>query len=612
MPLAARRSPSPELPAVTPSDPAGIPVLLVTTDDMLWAQFSAAVPEMRLEQHDSVPDLVSAWNASRAAVVVVDARVDADLTAPLQQLREHSHRLVPVALVDDRTAQAVMKFGLAGALHGQIQDTFEPERTRSVLTRGREEAAARSMAEGDQPARARTAVRASPPAGRAVTLAAGGIAVAIIVVAAVTWWRHSPAPAPVTPAGTAPAASAIARPTPPAAAAAPAPEASTLDARAPAAADDLETVLGNARRAMRDKQYTEPEDASALLYFRAALALDPANGEARQGIDRIAEVLIGRADVALMARDFPLALRSLEVARNLRPENPRIAALDAQVGQRQREYAVTQVEAALQANAFDRSTTLLKQAEHAGSVTPAQAEQLRERLAKREAAFGIANLIRLTQTRMNQGRLLQPDNDSARYYLAELGTTGAQESATEIAKLRAEFQRRLQVEARAAASQARWSDAEALMAELRNTGAPASQLSTLEAEIAQSREQSRNAAAAREAAATAAAAARAATVKAAPAEIVKPPRLARALSVQYPTRARISGKSGWVDVEFMVNVAGTPENVHVAAADPVREFDTAALDAVRQAHFEPARTADGTAVAMASRLRVRFALDSAK
>jgi protein TonB len=121
------------------------------------------------------------------------------------------------------------------------------------------------------------------------------------------------------------------------------------------------------------------------------------------------------------------------------------------------------------------------------------------------------------------------------------------------------------------------------------------------------------AAAAREAAAAAAAAtARSAAVKAAPAESTRPPHLAGALSVKYPTSARISGKQGWVDVEFMVNAAGTAESVHITAADPAREFDAAALEAVRQARFEPARTADGTAVAMASRLRVRFALDAAQ
>jgi TonB family protein len=623
MPLAARRSPGPDLPAVNPSETTGVPVLLVTSDDMLWAQFSAAVPDVRLEQHDTVPDLVSAWDPSRAAVVVIDARVDADLTARLQELREHSQRLVPVALVDDRTAQAVMKFGLAGALHGQILDTFDPARTHEVLTRSREEAQARSVADGDASAAAPSAVRTPPPAGRAVSLIAGGIAVAMIIVAAATWWRHTPPAAPVTAAAPAPTTVAIDRPALPAAdataapdaiaapAAAPAPDAPQFEAHATATPDDLESLLGEARRAMRDKQYTEPENANALGYFNAALALDPANGEARQGIDRIAEVLIGRAEVALTARDFPAAMRALELARNIRPDNPRIAALDAQVGQRQREYALTQIEAALQANSFERGTALLKQAEHAGSVTPAQAEQLRDRLTKRQAAFGIANLIRLTQTRLSQGRLLQPENDSARYYLAELTTSGGPESATDIARLRGDFLHRLQTEARAAASQGRWPDVEALLGELRTDGAPAPQLATLEAELTQTREQARIAAAAREAAA-AAATARAAAAKAAPAESIKPPHLARALSVKYPTSARVSGKQGWVDVEFMVNVSGTAEGVRVAAADPAREFDAAALEAVRQARFEPARTADGTAVEMPGRLRVRFALDSAK
>ena len=53
---------------------------------------------------------------------------------------------------------------------------------------------------------------------------------------------------------------------------------------------------------------------------------------------------------------------------------------------------------------------------------------------------------------------------------------------------------------------------------------------------------------------------------------------------------------------------GRAQNVRATAAEPSAMFDASAVNAVRRARFEPARTADGAAVSMPSRLRVRFAL----
>ena len=611
MSLAATRAQSPSLTASSPVDATGAAVLLVTTDDMVWTQFSAAVPELRLEQHDTVADLIGSWDADRAAVVIVDIRIGTDLGPALRQLSEFSRRLVPIALVDQRSAPVAAKFLGSGGLHGQILDSFEPAGTRTAIARGRAEASARSGAAGVSPAPKRTKV--SPR----VLLGAGATLLAIAVTAAVLLWPRS---TPKAPAVKASAATASA-PQPKAAVAksAPSPEkepppaAAARDSESRAAnasADDLEKLLGDARRAMVEKRYVEPESGSALAAFRAVLAIDAANGEARQGIDRIAEVLVGRAEAAITARDFPAALRALEGARNLRPEHPRLAALDTQIGQKVREFSSTQIEAALQANAIDRAASLLKQAERAGNVTPGQAEQLRERLAKRQAAAGVANSMRLAQARLAQGRLLEPSGDSAMRYVSELAGNPDPENAAEIARLRAELLRRLQADAHTAGVQGRWNEADALLGGLRTAGAPATQINAVEADLAQAKEQARNAAAAREAAAAAVRVAAAQAAASAPPTVVTPPRLRKTLSVQYPESARAAGRQGWVDIDLTVNADGVAENPRIAAAEPPREFESAALRAVRAARFEPGRAADGTAVAATLRLHVRFTLES--
>jgi TonB family protein len=603
MSVAAQRIPEPDRVQPQVAEAAGVPVLLVTTDDQLWAQLSAAVPELRLEQHDTVPDLVAGWDAARAAVVVIDARLGADVVASVRGLVAHSRLLVPVALIDERGTRNVDKLGLAGILNGQIHDSFEPDRTRSVLARARSEALARIERAHGQTARIVAPSRAWPPSRRRVLAAGAALLLLVAATAAVLLW---PAPAPTPSAGvTAPP------PRPPAALATPqlaaVPAAPVRESRANPSADDVERLLADARRAMADKRYVEPENASALAAYHAVLAVDPDNGEAQQGIDRIAEVLVQRADAALNSHEFATALRSLEVARNLRPQHPRLAALDAQIGQRAKEYSATQIEAALQANSFERAVTLLKQAERAGNVSTAQADQLRERLASRQAAAALANLVHLAQARVSQGKLLEPASDSAFYYLGQLGTPADAAVAADATRIRAELLRKLQAEVHSAAAQGRWADAEALLAGLRTAGAAPAQYTAAEADLAQAKEQARAATAAREAATSAKAAQAAAA--AAPA-IATPPRLKKALSVVYPVESRLAGHQGWVDVEFTVSTSGMPEDVRVAAAEVPHEFDSAAIKAVRQARFEPGKGADGSMLAVPMRLRLRFALDS--
>ncbi|MBL0898659.1 MAG: TauD/TfdA family dioxygenase [Reyranella sp.] len=71
-----------------------------------------------------------------------------------------------------------------------------------------------------------------------------------------------------------------------------------------ASVEEIEQRLAQARTAIRDKRYIDPENDNALLHYRNVLAIDPENGEARQGIDRLAEVLIGRG--FLLLRGLPV------------------------------------------------------------------------------------------------------------------------------------------------------------------------------------------------------------------------------------------------------------------------------------------------------------------
>jgi protein TonB len=456
-----------------------VPVLVVTTDDDLWIRLSAAVPGLRLEQYDSVDDLVGTWQNARPAVVLVDARAEADLARSVERLQTHSVALVPVAYVDDVTQPLAVSLERKRALFDHVASTLDPGSTLAVFDRAAEEAQARAAV---VPPGVSHSVASPPPtsrgdSGRSLPVVAIGAAVAALVaLGGGAWWYAQQRAA--APPSTAPATTAAPTPNAPAGDAAKA-DAGVSDANA----EQIETLLARARAALRDKRYIDPESDNALAHFRNVLAFDASNGEARQGIDRIAEVLVGRAESSMAARDYPAALRALEVARNLNPGHPRLAALDAQVNQRLSDLSLAQIQAALQANAFERAATLIKQAERAGTVPAATLAQLKQDVGKREARSEINDLVRLATARIAQGRLLEPGNDGARYYLSELQQRT--EGADAYARLKQDYVKRATAEARAAAARGATAEVEQWVAELRAQNVPAAQIQALQRDASQ-------------------------------------------------------------------------------------------------------------------------------
>jgi len=72
---------------------------------------------------------------------------------------------------------------------------------------------------------------------------------------------------------------------------------------------------------------------------------------------------------------------------------------------------------------------------------------------------------------------------------------------------------------------------------------------------------------------------------------------------KYPTDAK--GVSGWVDVEFNVNVDGSTSSAEVVGSQPQGVFDSAALHAVHTWVFSP-DTLNGVRTRKRIRMRIQF------
>ncbi|HEX4150827.1 MAG TPA: energy transducer TonB, partial [Steroidobacteraceae bacterium] len=249
----------------------------------------------------------------------------------------------------------------------------------------------------------------------------------------------------------------------------------------------VDALIEQAQHAMRDRHFIDPAEGSALALYRSALALDPSRGEAKQGLRRLAEVLVARVQSALEERQFDVALQALETVRSIDAGDKRLPALDERIAKMRAELGPAEIQAAINAQNFDRAAQLIELATRSKSINEAKLTLLREDLRRRRADAETGRLVGLIETRMQKDQLIDPPGDSAAYYLGLAHKAGA--TGTELQAQSRELSRRLSVAAHAAIAQQRFDDAEHLAGELRNIGVPLSQVTALERDIGLARAQ---------------------------------------------------------------------------------------------------------------------------
>ncbi len=446
-------------------------VLLLTSDDELWIQLKDLVgASYNMQQADSIEQTIETWPPGQSGVFVWDIRAESQINRGLTKLQHHSASLVPMVIDKDPASDVVAALVRQRAIVSRLTLPLTQAHVSAGLEAARDEANTRATLFGAQ-----RSGSSSDSSGRSVSKLVGlAIAALVLIGGGTFWWMSRPA-RPLG-ASAAPAASTATVP-------------ATIAPGAPVGrdmqAEQVEPLLAKARSAMRDKRYDEPDNDCALAYYKNVLVFDSANGEARQGLDRIAEVLLMRAETAFEQHNYDNALRSIETARSIRPDHPRLAALDAQISQRRGELALAQIQAAMQAQSFDRAQQLIRDAQQSQSVPADALARLRAELGRRQADTEMSDNLKLLQARLQQGRLIDPESDSAKYYLAAARKKPNAASNSQLQSLTQDFTRALLQEARSAAGKQQSADVDKWLGEARDAGVPARDLQTLQRELTQ-------------------------------------------------------------------------------------------------------------------------------
>ncbi len=447
-------------------------VLLVTEDDSLWPQVGADLHSgLVLKQLDSIDELISSTPSAQAAIVLWDARNHPDPAAVLSRLHLHSSRFAIVALDDDGSADAwtlpiehrqiVAQLGIpivAGVLTDMLNSAQEEVNSRLAL-----------LGDGSAP----VAIDPSPPRKSwLVPAVIGGVLAA--AVGAYFLSRGGSTEVPRTPnVASAPstgAASAIA-PT-----------------QLPTDTDErVDALIEKAQQAMLDRHFIDPLAGSALSLYREVLVIKPDNGEARQGLQRLSEILIARVQSALDDRKFDGALQFLETARSIDANDKRLIALDEKIATLRAELGPAQILAALNAQNFERATQLIDEAARTKSLPAAKLAQLRDEVHRRRDDFEALRLLKLVDTRMQQDHVIDPRNDSAVYYLDQAKQAGA--SGASLQTEMQEVLKRLTQMARGAIQQHNFNDVDRIITEMHGIGASQASINSVQHELNLARNQ---------------------------------------------------------------------------------------------------------------------------
>ncbi len=357
----------------------------------------------------------------------------------------------------------------------------------------------------------------------------------------------------------------------------------------------LDSPLRMAALAVKAGMLLEPEGYSAWSLYQQAVRAEPDNKDAREGLQDVADILINRAAVAMEQARIADATRLIETVRAVLPEHVQARRLAAELKMGERGSQPPPVPAQVAA---------AEPPPKPQATSPAQRSQPKPQLDKPELApapapklakvepapqpaprprDGFADAAEAFDAALAAGRLLAPEDASARHYFLQMDALKPADPRT--AAARKTLTALLLARADEAIDAVDTVGADVWLTQAEELGAD--QLLTEAARL-----QLDQRIIARDAA------------RPIP---VSELTLLRYVPPRYPSRAVDRDIEGWVDVEFTVGKEGQPRDITIVDASHERYFRKEAVNAVTEWEFEP-HVLRGATVEQRTFARIAFKL----
>jgi TonB family protein len=672
---------------------------ITTRDDFLLELGEALGGQASVRPVDSMSAALEYLsNAKRGQVLVIDTRDVVDVRADIERAHLQAAHAVVLVFTVAETEKQVGAAVKGSNVFAVLPIPLDKRKTGAVLEGAMADAVARKSMRGSDRGMGVSVESFQaqsdsglPPGGGGKSkmglVVGAGVAVVAIAAGAYLFLgkskeaaapptaEHKVAAAPVAPAAAAPG---VDDPSTPAV------ETSLVEGK-------VDELLERARLAMRERRYSEPVGDNALLYYRSAAASDPSNGEATDGLQRIAGVLAARFDESMNGGRFDEASVALANFKAAAPKDSRTPGLEVRL-------MTAQISKALADSNLDRANALIRQAQMSSAISADQVNKWKAETTRRQEDAKVQRIASLVTDRIRDGRLVEPSDDSAKVYVQQLHDVAPTNSTTQ--RLTRDLNAAYMRKAREAAIGNHAPDVDRWITEAKAGGVSANEINSFQKELSNARQKALNAESdrvaqlardrmrdgrltdpAQDSAAyyinqlqgtdannaalgplsrdlatklverarasaqagkggavvdgdlnlakrwgadpkdivavqqiqnapktgSSAAARSAAASGVNPASLAATLKRTRYVPPEFPSKALSQRVSGAVTVEYTVDASGDPRDVRVIEATPPGVFDKAAVTAVKRWHYDPV-IANGAPVEVPVRTSIRFEL----
>jgi TonB family protein len=248
----------------------------------------------------------------------------------------------------------------------------------------------------------------------------------------------------------------------------------------------LDELIDEARQLAAAGQVFAPEGNNAIELYLAALEIAPGDPVAQQGLDEVVDQSLGMAETALLERRADDAAAAIEGVELASPGNPRLPFLQAQLAQIQLRQNVDAARAAIRDSRYEDAQSAIAIARGLEVADTTEIEAVEQELSAALANERVDEVLARANQRLDQGRLIAPSNDNARYYFElalsnDPGNTAASQGLVVVAS-------KLVLQAREQIDQGNFDEAEALLTDARRLDSSSSDLAASTAALTEARQ----------------------------------------------------------------------------------------------------------------------------
>jgi len=408
-------------------------LVALTHDDVLKETLAAAAPEHALSFASDEADLTRQLYAAPAGVAFLDsAALSTDAAKLAERLRGQFPDLVLIVAGGPQDQAALSHQVTNGTVYRFLHKPVSAQRVKLFVDAAWRRHDVEHAATGTF-----AALKLESPLKRRLARHSGWLALAVLAVvvagALALVLRHTHWGQLTSPAST------------------PGPDLATT----------LAPLLDRADAALARGALIPPALDDAAGLYRQALARDPRNVRARQGLHQVGDGLLTAAEQALLARRIDEAQRLTDAARSIDPGNVRIAFLAAQIST---EGSAT---AGLTPGRTRASPAAASPAPSSGAS--ATATSLASGISERVQAF-----LAQAEARIRSDALLAPAGDNAKFFLDAAAALAPDDPA--VHRVQLALAERLLAQAHSAALAGNLPEAERWVQAANDAGAPIEEL----------------------------------------------------------------------------------------------------------------------------------------